>query len=100
MTSCHPIARLAFALPAAVLLLSGCGSGRDAALAEKMVRAERAAERAETAQKAAEQAADAAKDKYNAIQNAETADTAPVVEEEREAPVDTAGSVIGPPDPA
>ena len=98
MTACHPIARLAFALPVAALLLSSCGPSRDAALAE--TRAERAAERAETAQKAAEQAAEAARDRLNAIQNAATGDSAPVEEEEREAPVDTAGAEIGPPDPA
>ena len=100
MIACQPIARLAFALPAAALLLSSCGSGRDSALAEKLARAERAAERAEVAQKAAEKAADAAGAKLNSIRNAESGESEPVVEEERAAPVDTAGAEIGPPDPA
>ncbi|MFM5906678.1 MAG: hypothetical protein ACKOPO_03670 [Novosphingobium sp.] len=45
------------AICGAILLLSGCGSGRAGELEEKLARAEQAAIRAETAQKAAEKAA-------------------------------------------
>lgn len=102
MTICKRSARhLSIALiPAAIVLLSGCGAGRDSALAEKLARAERAAERAETAQKAAERAASAASAKLEQINAASEPGTAAVEEPEIEDPVDTAGAEIGPPDPA
>lgn len=89
--------RTAAVLTCAAMLLAGCGSGRDTELAEKMARAERAADRAEAAQKAAEAAAKSAGAKLDQIHSSEDVEPAPVEDEPRDEPVEAAGNDAAPP---
>ncbi len=86
------------ALPVALLLLSGCGSSRDSAMAEKLARAEQAAKRAEAAQKAAEEAAKAAGSKLEQLNAASPEDAVPDEDEESAEAADSAGAETGPAD--